>query len=261
VGDRCWLVSPTVVSHNPPDCKVFAAAKSTSALCTSAGTAPATAAPSIGVGGRQDHTAREREVPVVDDQPDARIGSARGGRVPAIALTGFDGRVTGEPSRDPLVTGSRWTSARARPICCVLQRTEPSGLRSWILRDPRIGSPSRFQAWGRRQTACALDDWSSCPRTSPHRLTLSEVKAIREMVTSPEYRHVATGTLAVLAQERPGRRIDCHGRPAPSAGLHRVKVLEPDDRSWWRSLKHQWLFLHRSIRRDHPPVVDRSSRA
>jgi putative transposase len=61
-------------------------------------------------------------------------------------------------------------------------------------------SPSRFQAWRRQQTACALDDESSCPRTSPHRLTLSEVQAIGDMVTSPEYRHVPTGTLAVLAQ-------------------------------------------------------------
>jgi hypothetical protein len=30
-------------------------------------------------------------------------------------------------------------------------------------------SPSRFHAWRRRQTTCALDDQSSCPRTSPHR--------------------------------------------------------------------------------------------
>src|SRR4029453_2590702 len=37
-------------------------------------------------------------------------------------------------------------------------------------------------------------------RTSPHRLTPSEVHAIGDMVTSPEYRHVPTGTLAVLAQ-------------------------------------------------------------
>ena len=28
-------------------------------------------------------------------------------------------------------------------------------------------SPSRFHAWRRRQSACALDDQSSCPRTSP----------------------------------------------------------------------------------------------
>ena len=61
-------------------------------------------------------------------------------------------------------------------------------------------SPSRFQAWRRRQTACALDDESSCPRTTPHRLTRAEVHAIRDMVTAPEYRHVPTGTLALLAQ-------------------------------------------------------------
>ena len=61
-------------------------------------------------------------------------------------------------------------------------------------------SPSRFHAWRRRRTACALDDQSSCPRTSPHRLTPSEVRVIEDMVTSPEYRHVPTGTLAVLAQ-------------------------------------------------------------
>jgi len=68
-----------------------------------------------------------------------------------------------------------------------------------VLRFLRM-SPSRFQAWRRRQTACALDDQSSCPRTSPHRLTPSEVQAIGDMVISPEYRHVPTGTLAVLAQ-------------------------------------------------------------
>jgi transposase InsO family protein len=60
-------------------------------------------------------------------------------------------------------------------------------------------SPRRFHAW-RRQDACALDDQSSCPRTSPHRLTPSEVRVIEQMVTSPDYRHVPTGTLAVLAQ-------------------------------------------------------------
>ena len=61
-------------------------------------------------------------------------------------------------------------------------------------------SPSRFHAWRRRQQACALDDQSSCPRTSPSRLTPPEVRAIQAMVTSPDYRHVPTGTLAVLAQ-------------------------------------------------------------
>src|SRR5215472_12200134 len=68
-----------------------------------------------------------------------------------------------------------------------------------LLRFLRV-SPSRFHAWGRRQHACVLDDQSSCPRISPSRLTPAEVGAIKDLVTSPEYRHVPTGTLAVLAQ-------------------------------------------------------------
>jgi hypothetical protein len=68
-----------------------------------------------------------------------------------------------------------------------------------LLRFLRL-SPSRFHAWRRLQGACALDDQSSCPHTSPHRLTPREVLAIKEMVTAVEYRHVPTGTLAVLAQ-------------------------------------------------------------
>src|SRR5512134_3873885 len=36
-----------------------------------------------------------------------------------------------------------------------------------VLRFLRM-SPSRLQAWRRRQTACTLNDQSSCPRTSPH---------------------------------------------------------------------------------------------
>jgi hypothetical protein len=69
-----------------------------------------------------------------------------------------------------------------------------------VLRFLRV-SPSRFHAWCRRQRACALDDQSSCPRTSPYRLTPPEVRTIEDMVTAPEYRHVPTGTLAVLAQQ------------------------------------------------------------
>jgi len=61
-------------------------------------------------------------------------------------------------------------------------------------------SPSRFHAWQRRNTVCALNDQLSCPHTSPHRLAPSEIRTIHDMVTSPEYRHVPTGTLAVLAQ-------------------------------------------------------------
>src|SRR6185436_17815054 len=68
-----------------------------------------------------------------------------------------------------------------------------------LLRFLRL-SPSRFHAWRRLQHSCALNDQSSCPHTSPHRLTPSEIWAIKDMVTALEYRHVPTGTLAVLAQ-------------------------------------------------------------
>ena len=88
--------------------------------------------------------------------------------------------------------------AKLRILRAVDQARECIPLRA-VLRFMRL-SPSRFQAWCRRQNACALFDRSSCPRTSPHRLTRSEVRAVGDMVTSPEYRHVSTGTLAVLAQ-------------------------------------------------------------
>jgi putative transposase len=68
-----------------------------------------------------------------------------------------------------------------------------------LLRFMRL-SPTRFHAWRRLQHACALADQSSCPHTSPHRLTPPEVWTIEDMVTAPEYRHVPTGTLAILAQ-------------------------------------------------------------
>ena len=68
-----------------------------------------------------------------------------------------------------------------------------------LLRFLRV-SPSRFYTWRLLQYACALDNQSSSPHTSPHRLTPSEVRAIEDMVTAPEYRHIPTGTLAVLAQ-------------------------------------------------------------
>jgi putative transposase len=66
-----------------------------------------------------------------------------------------------------------------------------------LLRFLRL-SPSRFHTW--RRHACALNDQSSCPHISPHRLTPREILTIKDMVTALEYRHIPTGTLAVLAQ-------------------------------------------------------------
>ena len=67
-----------------------------------------------------------------------------------------------------------------------------------ILRVIRL-SPSRYHNWNRKEQ-CELDDAPSCPRLSPHQLAADEVEVIHELVTSDEYRHVPTGTLAILAQ-------------------------------------------------------------
>ena len=90
------------------------------------------------------------------------------------------------------LTGARLPDGRAkmRILRAVDQARAYLPLRA-VLRFLRV-SPSRFHARRRRQSACALDDQSSCPRTSPSRLTPIEVRAIEEMVTSPEYRPVLT---------------------------------------------------------------------
>ena len=90
--------------------------------------------------------------------------------------------------------------AKTRILRAVDRARESVPLRA-LLRFLRL-SPSRFHAWRRLEHACALDDQSSCPHTSPQRLTPPEVRTIKDMVTALEYRHVPTGTLAVLAQRR-----------------------------------------------------------
>ena len=64
-------------------------------------------------------------------------------------------------------------------------------------------SPSRYHDWRRAERGCELNDQSSCPRSTPTRLTTEEIATIKEMVESPQYRHVPTGRLAILAQRLP----------------------------------------------------------
>ena len=59
--------------------------------------------------------------------------------------------------------------AKTRILRAVGRAREFVPLRA-LLRFLRL-SPSRFHAWHRLQHVCALDDQSSCPRTSPNRLT------------------------------------------------------------------------------------------
>ncbi|HEV8315969.1 MAG TPA: DDE-type integrase/transposase/recombinase [Vicinamibacterales bacterium] len=109
--------------------------------------------------------------------------------------------------------------AKTRILRAVDRAREFVPLRA-LLRCLRL-SPSRFHTWRRLEHACALDDQSSCPHTSPHRLTPREVLAIKEMATALEYRHVPTGTLAVLAQ-RLGR-VWASPSTSPSTWYHLVR--------------------------------------
>ena len=91
-------------------------------------------------------------------------------------------------------------------------------------------SSSRYHTW-KREERCKLDDVSSCPRTFPHQLTISEIAIVKDMVTSDKYRHVPTGTLSLLAQ--------------------RLGYVFASPSTWYRLVRlHHW---RRPRRRVHPP--------
>ena len=102
-------------------------------------------------------------------------------------------------------------------------------------------SQTRYHAW-KREPACALTDRPYCPRNSPQQLTIDEVNAIRDMVTSDAYRHVPTGRLACLAQRL--------GKVFASA-------------STWRRLVrvHQWRRPRQRVHPAKPKVGIRAARA
>ena len=88
--------------------------------------------------------------------------------------------------------------ARKRSLLRAIDRSRSFLPLRTVLRVLRLSS-SRYHSW-KREEECGLDDMPSCPRSSPQQLTTAEVEMIKEMVTSDEYRHVPTGTLALLAQ-------------------------------------------------------------
>ena len=102
-------------------------------------------------------------------------------------------------------------------------------------------SRARYHEWNNSER-CELDDRSSCPKTLPHQLTQDEVNAIRDMVTSMEFRHVPTSGLARLAQ-RLGRVV------ASSATWHRLVRL------------HQWRRCRQRVHPARPKVGIRATRA
>ena len=85
-----------------------------------------------------------------------------------------------------------------RQLLRTIERSRPSlPLRS-VLRVICL-SQSRYHAW-KRKDQCELSDSPSCPQNMPHQLTPDEVATIEDFVACDEYRHVPTGTLAILAQ-------------------------------------------------------------
>ncbi len=123
-------------------------------------------------------------------------------------------------------------------------------------------SASRYHRWRQAQRSCGLDDRSTCPRLAPTRLTPAEILAwsvvdrFEFATTVAILRDAARG--AVSAEEMPTLVTDA-GIENVNAGvdelivsglLRRVLALRDVSFSnslieaWWRSLKHQWLYLN-----------------
>ncbi len=92
-------------------------------------------------------------------------------------------------------------------------------------------SKSRYYSW-KWEEECELDDSSSCPHAHPQQLTPEERSVVKDMVTDDDYRHVPTGTLALLAQRlgkvfaSPStwhRLIRIHGWRRPRKRIHPAK--------------------------------------
>lgn len=95
-------------------------------------------------------------------------------------------------------------------------------------------TPARYHAW-RRAAPCHLDDRSSCPKTRPTQLGEGELRIMRDMVRSQDFRHFSIRALALHAQ-RIGRvfaapdtwtrQILRHGWLRPRFRLHPPKPTE-----------------------------------
>jgi len=125
-----------------------------------------------------------------------------------------------------------------RSLLRVIDRSRAALPLRVVLRVIRL-SPARYHHWNRRQP-CPLDDRPSCPQRSPQQLTPAEVQTIHDLATSPEYRHVPTGTLALLAQRL--------GKVFASAG------------TWYRRIReHHWRRPRQRVHPAQPKIGIRAS--
>ena len=144
------------------------------------------------------------------------------------------------------VSGFSLASARLaagpgkRELLRAIERSQFALPLRMVLRILRLSS-SRYHAW-KREEACALADTPSCPRSSPQQLTQAEVNTIKDMVTSEAYRHVPTGTLAVLAQ--------------------RLGKVFASPATWYRLVRrYQWRRPRQRVHPAKPKVGIRAARA
>ncbi len=128
-------------------------------------------------------------------------------------------------------------------------------------------SAARLHAWRNAAIVCQLADQSSCPNSSPQRLTPAEVSTIGALVAAPDYRHVPTSRLAVLAQrigvvfaspttwlrlvvQRGWRRPRLRVHPAqPRVGIRAARSNDVwhIDTTLIRLLDHSRVYLHAVI--------------
>ncbi len=118
-------------------------------------------------------------------------------------------------------------------------------LASRFVRLPRllacIGlSSSRYYDWKNAQE-CGLDDFSSCPRSSPGQMTATERSEMRSMVQSEDYRHLSVGSIARLAA--------------------RLGKVYASTSTWYRSIQNgNWIRARKRIYQPKPRVGLRATK-
>ncbi|MEZ4744367.1 MAG: hypothetical protein R3B45_18265 [Bdellovibrionota bacterium] len=74
-------------------------------------------------------------------------------------------------------------------------------------------SSSRYHSWVKRDLSCNLNDYKTCPKFNPMKLTAAELTKMKDFVTSADYAHYPLTTLAKKIK-RSGQLI-CSPRLGP----------------------------------------------
>jgi len=63
-------------------------------------------------------------------------------------------------------------------------------------------SSARYHQWKVKERGCELEDYSSCPKYNPTRLTFDEIRKMGDLVTSEEHMHFSIRSLAIYAMRQ-----------------------------------------------------------